>query len=136
MLDLIIPASELLPSAGHLDSKEFIEKEMQGNLDIKNAVIIVIDLAHSRSTQEFEKPFLDCDIEQQIEILSLIETAHKDLFNIFVTLIYSFFYTHEKVLALFKTGAVPPQPKGYPMEMGCMELRKKVQARGPLYRDC
>ena len=132
---LIIPADEGLPSAGDLDSQQFMETEMESNPEIKTAVTIVIELVQSRCKQEFEKEFMDCNVEQQIESLSLIETAHRALFRILLTLVYSFYYTHPKVLKILKPGTGPPQPKGYSMEMGLIELRKNVEGRGSLYRD-
>ncbi|SVB14653.1 uncharacterized protein METZ01_LOCUS167507 [marine metagenome] len=135
VLALIIPADEGLPSAADLDSQLFMETEMESNPEIKTAVTIVIELVQSRCKEEFEKEFIDCNVEQQIESLSLIETAHRDLFRILLTLVYSFYYTHPKVLKMLKPGTGPPQPKGYSMEMGLIELRKNVEARGRLYRD-
>ena len=132
---LIIPADEGLPSAGDLDSQQFMETEMESNPEIKTAVTIVIGLVQSRCKQEFEKEFMDCNLEQQIESLSLIETAHRDIFKTLLTLVYSFYYTHPKVLKILKPGTGPPQPKGYSMEMGLIELRKNVESRGRLYRD-
>tara|TARA_B100000745_G_C20036776_1_gene353149 strand:- start:105 stop:569 length:465 start_codon:yes stop_codon:yes gene_type:complete len=135
ILSLIIPADEGLPSAGDLDSQQFMETEMGSNPEINTAVIILIELVQSRSKQQFEIEFTDCNLEQQIDSLSLIETTHRDLFRILLTLVYSFYYTHPNVLSILKPGTGPPQPKGYPMEMGFIELRKNVQERGRLYRD-
>ena len=135
MLAHIIPGNELLPSAGDLDSKQFIGREMGSDSETNNAVRIIIDLLESRSQQIFEQPFIDCNKHQQIEILKLVESAHEDLFNVVITLIYSFYYTHPKVLVSLKPGLNSPQPEGYPMEIGLIELRKAVEERGPLYRD-
>lgn len=136
ILALIIPADEWLPTAGDLDSKQFIQIEMETNSDVSRAVPIIIELVQSRCRQEFEQEFMDCHMGQQIEILKLIETAHRDLFSILITLVYSFYYTHPKVLGILKPGTGPPQPEGYSMEVGLIELRKNVEDRGPLYREC
>tara|TARA_B100000809_G_C14812835_1_gene414481 strand:+ start:44 stop:508 length:465 start_codon:yes stop_codon:yes gene_type:complete len=135
ILALIIPADECLPTAGDLDSKQFIQIEMETNSDVSRAVVIIIELVQGRCREEFEKEFMDCHMGQQIEILKLIETAHRDLFSILITLVYSFYYTHPKVLRILKPGTGPPQPEGYYMEVGLIELRKNVEDRGPLYRE-
>lgn len=135
ILSLIIPAGQGLPSAGDLDSHEFMESEMEANPEMKTAVIILIELVQSRSNQQFEMEFVDCNVEQQTESLRLIETAHRDLFKMLLTLVYSFYYTHPKVLSSLKPGTGSPQPDGHSMELGLIELRKNVQERGRLYRD-
>lgn len=136
ILALIIPPDECLPTVGDLDSKQFIQKEMETNSDVSRAVVIIIELVQSRCRQEFEQEFMDCLMGQQVEILKLVETAHRDLFSILITLVYSFYYTHPKVLRVLKPGTGPPQPEGYSMEVGLIELRKNVEDRGPLYREC
>lgn len=135
ILGLIIPGNGLLPSAGELDATKFVRWEMKSDSETNYAVRILIDLAESRSQQNFEQTFIASNDQQQIEILKLIESAHRELFNILITLVYSFYYTHPEVLSLLKPGLRAPQPDGYPMETGLIELRKAVERRGGLYRD-
>jgi len=75
------------------------------------------------------------DIDSKYKILHAIETQNPIFFSELVRQTYNGYYTTPQVLRLIGTEGRPPQPLGYELEKGNLELLKKVQDRGQIWRD-
>ena len=62
-------------------------------------------------------------------------TQNPVFFSELVRQTYNGYYTTPEILRLIGTDGRPPQPLGYELEKGNLELLKKVQDRGQIWRD-
>ena len=69
-----------------------------------------------------------------VKILSDIEQSSPVFFRKLIRLTYNNYYTTQEVLRLIGTEGRAPQPQGYELESGNLDLLKAVKERGQIWR--
>ena len=120
----------LTESAGYLDSDSvYIDRPklrrllLEGLKEIEDKVI---------ESAQGESEFISTNT--LVKILSDIELSSPVFFRKLIRLTYNNYYTTQEVLRLIGTEVRAPQPQGYELESGNLDLLNAVKERGQIWR--
>jgi hypothetical protein len=134
VLNRIVPAEGKFPGAGDLGVAEFIDGVVSSSTTSRRsfdsglkAIALVAETQHSAL-------FESLDRNDQDDVLRDVETSHSQFFAELVRQTYNEYYINPQVIEALGLEVRPPQPKGYPLEIGNLHLIERVKARGTAYR--
>ena len=135
IIDCLIPSNSNMPSASEVQVAQYIDSFTGNSPNSIRLMLEGIQEIEKTSHEVGSKTFIDMDIDSKYKILHAIETQNPIFFSELVRQTYNGYYTTPQVLRLIGTEGRPPQPLGYELEKGNLELLKKVQDRGQIWRD-
>jgi len=134
ILNRIVPAGEKFPGAGDLGVAEFIDGVVSSSptsrRSFDSGLKAIALVAETHDSEVFESLSGD----YQDAVLREVETSHSQFFAELVRQTYNGYYINPQVIEALGLEVRPPQPKGYPLEIGNLDLIERVKARGTAYR--
>jgi hypothetical protein len=134
LLDQIIPNKNNMPSAGEI-STGYIESSVLVSAHNAHVVLDILKAIHTMSDARHSKPFSSLVDSAKKSALAMVENKEPDLFNAFVRLAYSGYYTNASVIKRLGPNARKPQPEGFPIAPFDPTIVKNVRDLGPRYRE-
>ena len=133
IVDCLIPAKGPMPSAATVGTVEFIsaatiKSPQSSRLMIEGFTQIDI------MAQKQGLAYVNLTKENQKEIIQSIESNHTEFFKLLLKETYNCYYTNPSVLKLIGLPGRPPQPLGYELHQGNLDLLESVSARGEIWR--
>ena len=135
VLDRIIPQQGDMPGAGQLAVADYIDRAVGASAELKKLFSRGLAQIEIASQARHSGDFADLSAEQQDVVLREVESADAAFFEALVRQTYNGYYTTPAVLELLGLEARPPQPRGYEVEPGDLNLLENVKQRGQVYRD-
>ena len=158
VVDCLIPAEGEMPPASLVETAEYIDAIasgddltkfpfLTGSAGYQDSDSVYIDRPKLRrllleGLKEIEYKVIESTQGESesissntlVKILSDIELASPVFFRKLIRLTYNNYYTAQEVLRLISTEGRAPQPQGYELESGNLDLLKAVKERGQIWR--
>jgi len=134
VIDVIIPASNGSPSASDTDVATHVESSLSTSSATRNLLTSGLQAIEVTSGRAYRKSLADLTYEQRESLLSKIESALPEFFNVLIQQTYSGYYTNSNVLRSKGIHVGAPQPEGFQMEPFQESLLERVRSSGTKYR--
>ena len=134
IVDCLIPGTKEMLPASEIGTAEYLDSIAGTSVMFRRQLLEGlkdIEIAAGKTGQEFASLSED----GRIEVLKSVEVSNPGFFNQLVRYTYTVYYTTPEVLKRLGMSGRPPQPLGYHMERGNLDLIEKVKARGPVYKE-
>jgi hypothetical protein len=135
VMDLIIPASDGMPSASQAGGLMYLEKLMQRNEDVATDVTRALDVARAFSERSFRIPFGQLEKNDQIAVLKEMENTAAGVFDALRAYIYESYYTQPTIWKLIGYELYPTDHMGPHLKAFDDSLLANVRKMPKLYRD-
>jgi hypothetical protein len=135
VMDLIIPASDGMPSASEAGGFMYLENVMQRNKDVAADVTRALDVASAFSERSFKIPFSQLQKHEQIAVLTEMENTAIGVFDALRGYIYESYYTQPTIWKLIGYELYPTDRMGPHLKPFDDSLLANVQKMPKLYRD-
>lgn len=135
VMDLMIPASDGMPSASEAGGLAYLERLMQHD---KNAAIDItkgLDVANAFSERSFQKSFSDLDKNNQIAVLKQMEDSALGVFDALRAYVYESYYTQPAIWNLIGYELYPTDHMGPHLQPFDDSLVENVKKMPKLYKD-
>ena len=133
VLDGIIPKDSGMPGAGQI-AADYVESVATASASTARVVLDTLMATDAVAGSQHGKPFSDvADSEKEI-LLKMVEAQDPDVFEEFVSLAYSGYYTNSSIIERLGPDAGTPQPRGLPIAPFDPAIVEKVRDLGPRYR--
>lgn len=130
MLDRIIPKDGDMPGAGQI-ATDYVEAAATAAARVVLDTLMATDAA---AGSQHGKPFSDVADSAKEAVLKTVEAQDPDVFEEFVSLAYSGYYTNASIIGRLGPDAGTPQPQGLPIAPFDPAIVEKVRDLGPRYR--
>jgi hypothetical protein len=124
-----------MPSASEVQVAEYIDSFSNDSPKLRKTFLEGLQNIENASHNLASKSFVTLEINSKHKILEKTEEQNTNFFSELVRQTYNGYYTTPKVLRQIGTEGRPPQPLGYNLEQGDLELLEKVRGRGKIWRD-
>ena len=135
VMDLIIPASDGMPSASEAGGSAYLENLMQHNKDAAADINKGLDVANAFSERSFKRPFSQLDKKDQIAVLKEMEDAALGVFDALRAYVYESYYTQPAIWKLIGYELYPTDHMGPHLKPLDDSLLANVRKMPKLYRD-
>ena len=135
VMDLIVPASDGMPSASEAGGLAYLESLMQRNKDAATDIRKGLDVAEAFSERSFEKKFSELQRHDQIAVLKEMEHAALGVFDALRAYVYESYYTQPAIWKLIGYELYPTDHMGPHLKPFDDSLLVNVQKMPKLYRD-
>ena len=135
LLDRIIPPEKHFPGAGEMGVANYIDGEVGQSTNLKVIFTQGLEQVLLASGCSDVKSLMKLPAKKKDASLQLVESKCKDFFQELLRLTYTGYYKHPKIIALLGLEVSPPQPLGYQLKRGNLNLLENVRARGQRYRE-
>ena len=133
VLDELIPArGSALPGAGGLGLGAFVADQLGEAAPLVAGALADLD---ARAEAAGAPDFASLDAGDRGELLRAVAGAHPGFLETLIFHLYAGYYHHPQVMEALGLEGRPPFPKGYPLELGDLDLLDPVRQRPPLYRE-
>ena len=134
LLNRIVPAESEFPGAGDLGVGEFLDGAVSGSPKSRRSFSAGLRAISMTAVSQYSREFESLSADDQDDVLRIVESNQPEFFGELVRQTYNGYYINHRVIEALGLEARPPQPKGYPLEVGNLELIERVKARGTAYR--
>ena len=134
LLDQIIPNEDGMPGAGEI-SAGYIESVVLVSPRTAHIILDILEATETAAHAHHSKPFSDLVDSAKKSSLKIVEDQGRELFDAFVRLVYSGYYTNSAVINRLGPTARKPQPEGFPISPFDPLIVENVRALGPRYRE-
>jgi len=134
-MDLIIPASDRLPSASEAGGLTYLENLMQRNKDAATDITKGLDVAEAFSERSFKRVFLQLEKKDQTAVLKEMEETVLKVFDALRAYVYESYYTQPVIWKLIGYELYPTDHMGPHLKPFDDSLLAKVRKMPKLYRD-
>jgi len=135
VMDLVIPASDGMPSASEAGGLRYLrslmERDKDTGMDIRKG-LTVVDAFSERS---FKNPFRQLERNDQIAVLKDMENRAPGVFDVLRAYIYESYYTQPAIWELIGYKLYPTDHMGPHLKPFDDSLLVKVRNMPKLYRD-
>lgn len=135
IMDLMIPASDGMPSASQAGGLAYLERLMQTNKDASADITKGLTVADAYSQRAFQKPFGDLPTSDQLAILKNMENSALGAFDLLRAYIYESYYEQPAIWKLIGYELYPTDHAGPHMAPFDDSLVANVRKMPKLYRD-
>ena len=135
MLNRIVPSDGDFPAAGDLGVGEFLDGVVAGSAELKRSFTTGLMAVSMAAASQHSATFDALSPDAQDAILRDVESSQQEFFSELVRQTYNGYYMNTRVIEALGLEARPPQPKGFPLEIGNLDLIEQVKARGIKYRQ-
>ena len=135
IIDCLIPSNSKMPSASQMQVAQYIDSFTNNSPTFIRLMLEGLQELEKTSHEVSSKAFIDLDTDSKYKILQIIEVQNPVFFLELIRQTYNGYYTTPQVLRLIGTEGRPPQPLGYELEEGNLDLLKKVKDRGQIWRE-
>ncbi|MFL6353780.1 MAG: gluconate 2-dehydrogenase subunit 3 family protein [Bryobacteraceae bacterium] len=135
VMDLIIPASDGMPSASEAGGLSYLENLKQRNKDVASDVARALDVARAFSERSFKIPFRQLEKNDQIAVLKEMENTAVGVFDALRAYIYESYYTQPTIWKLIGYELYPTDHMGPHLKPFDDSLLADVRKMPKLYRD-
>jgi Gluconate 2-dehydrogenase subunit 3 len=135
IMDLIIPASDGMPSASEAGGVAYLQNVMQRNKDAARDITKGLDVAEALSERSFKTRFIQLDKNDQIAILREMEAAALGVFDGLRAYVYESYYTQPAIWKLIGYELYPTNQLGPHLKPFDDSLVANVRTMPKLYRD-
>ena len=133
VLDALIPArGSALPGAGALGLGAYVADQLGEALPMVAGALADLD---ARAEAAGAADFASLDAGERGELLRAVAGAHPGFLESLVFHLYAGYYHHSQVTETLGLEGRPPFPKGFPLELGDLDLLDPVRQRSRLYRE-
>ena len=134
ILNRVVPAEGKFPGAGDLGVGDFLDGAVSGSPEQKRSFVTGLQAVSMAAASQHSTAFESLSDDDQDDVLRNVESSHPAFFNELVRQAYNGYYINHQVIEALGLEARPPQPRGYPLEVGDLTLIERVKARGTAYR--
>ncbi|HEX4771064.1 MAG TPA: gluconate 2-dehydrogenase subunit 3 family protein [Bryobacteraceae bacterium] len=135
VLDLIIPASDEMPSASEAGGMNYLQNVMQHDKDVAANITKALDVADAFSERSFQKPFNKLEKNDQIAVLKEMENAALRVFDALRAYVYESYYTQPAIWEHIGYEPYPTDHAGPHLAPLDDSLLENVRKMPKLYRD-
>jgi hypothetical protein len=135
VMDLIIPASDGMPSASEAGGLTYLENLMQRDKDAATDITKGLDVANAFGERSFKKPFSQLEKSDQIAVLKVMEDAALGVFDGLRAYVYESYYTQPAIWKLIGYELYPTDHTGPHLQPFDDSLVANVRKMPKLYRD-
>jgi hypothetical protein len=135
VMDLIIPASDGMPSASEAGGLTYLERLMQRDKDAAADIPKALAVADAFSERAFQKPFGDLDKSDQIAVLKEMENSALGVFDALRAYVYEAYYEQPAIWKLIGYELYPTDHTGPQLAPFDDSLVANVRKMPKLYRD-
>jgi hypothetical protein len=135
VMDLIIPASDGMPSASEAGGLSYLENLMQRNKDAATDITNGLSVAEAFSERSFKRPFTQLERNDQIAVLKGMEDTALGVFDALRAYVYESYYTQPAIWKLIGYDLFPTDHKGPGLKPFDDSLLANVRKMPKLYRD-
>jgi hypothetical protein len=134
-MDLIIPASDGMPSATEAGGLAYLERLMQQDKDVADDVAKALTVAEAFSQRAFQRSFGDLQKQEQIAVLKEMENSTGDVFDRLRAYVYESYYEQPAIWRLIGYENYPTDHMGPHLAPFDDSLVANVRKMPKLYRD-
>ncbi len=134
-MDLIIPASDRMPSATEAGGLAYLERLMQQDKDVAEDVAKALTVADAFSQRAFQRSFRDLQKQEQIAVLKEMENSTGDVFDRLRAYVYESYYEQPAIWKLIAYENYPTDHMGPHLAPFDDSLVANVRKMPKLYRD-
>ncbi len=135
VMDMMIPASDGMPSASEAGGLAYLERLMERNEDAATDITKGLDVADAFSERSFSKPFGELEKDEQITVLKEMEDSALGVFDALRAYVYESYYTQPAIWKLIGYQLYPTDHAGPHLQPFDDSLLANVQKLPKLYRD-
>jgi hypothetical protein len=135
IMDLIIPASDDMPSASEAGGLSYLERLMQRDKDVSADITKALDVAEAFSQREFQKSFGELGKEDQIAVLKEMENAALGVFDALRAYVYESYYEQPAIWQRLGYQLYPTDHAGPHLAPFDDSLVANVRKMPTLYKD-
>ncbi len=135
IMDLIIPASDGMPSASEAGGLTYLENLMQRNKDAARDITKGLDVTAAFSERSFKGPFSQLEKNDKIAVLKEMEATAPAVFDALRAYVYESYYTQPAIWKLIGYELYPTNHKGPHLKPFDDSLLADVRKMPKLYRD-
>lgn len=133
VLDRILPEESNMPGAGHI-AADYVESAATASASTARVVLDTLMATDAVAGSEHGRPFSDVADSEKEALLRMVEARDPDVFEEFLSLAYSGYYTNASIIERLGPDAGTPQPRGLPIAPFDPAIVEKVRDLGPRYR--
>jgi hypothetical protein len=135
VMDLIIPASDGMPSASEAGGLAYLENLIQRNKDVATDITKGLEVAEAFSERSFKKPFSQLEKNEQIAVLKDMEHTAHGVFDALRAYVYESYYTRPAIWKLIGYELFPTIRVGPHLNPFDEAVLANVRKMPKLYRD-
>ena len=135
VMDLIIPASDGMPSASAAGGLTYLERLMQHDKDAEADMTKALNVANALSTRSFQKSFEDLEKNDQIAVLKQMENSTSSVFDTLRAYVYESYYEQPAIWKLIGYELYPTDHTGPHLAPFDDSLIANVRKMPKLYKD-
>jgi hypothetical protein len=135
VMDLIIPASDGMPSATEAGGHAYLERLMQRDKDAADDITKALSVADAFSERAFQKSFGDLQKSDQIAVLREMENSALGVFDSLRAYVYESYYEQPAIWKLIGYELYPTDHPGPHLAPFDDSLVANVRKMPKLYRD-
>jgi hypothetical protein len=135
VMDLMIPASDGMPSASEAGGLAYLENLMQRNKDAATDIAKGLDVANAFSERAFQKPFNQLEKNGRIAVLKDMENTALGVFDALRAYVYESYYTQPAIWKLVGYELYPTDHAGPHLKPFDDSLLANVRKMPKLYRE-
>jgi Gluconate 2-dehydrogenase subunit 3 len=135
IMDLIIPASDGMPSASEAGGLTYLENLMERNKDAATDITKGLDVTTAFSERSFKRRFSQLEKKDQIAVLKEMEDTALEVFDALRAYVYESYYTQPAIWKLIGYELYPTDHMGPHLKPFDDSLLANVRRMPKLYRD-
>lgn len=135
VMDLMIPASDGMPSASEAGGFTYLVTLMQHDNNAGADITKGLEVANAFSKRSFQKLFDELEKNDQIAILKAMENSALGVFDTLRAYIYESYYIQPAIWKLIGYELYPTDHMGPHLQQFDQSLLASVRKMPPLYRD-
>jgi hypothetical protein len=135
IMDLIIPASDGMPSASEAGGVTYLENLMQRNKQAAADITKGLDVANAYSERSFHRSFQQLERSDQIAVLKEMENTALGVFDLLRAYVYESYYEQPAIWKLIGYQLYPTDEPGPHLQPFNDSLIAGVRNMPKLYRD-
>ena len=135
VMDLMIPASDGMPSASEAGGLRYLQSLMEHDKDAATDIGKGLTVADAFSERSFEKAFSQLERNDQIAVLKDMENTAPGVFDALRAYIYESYYTQPAIWKRIGYELYPTDHLGPHLKPFDDSLLEKVRNMSRLYRD-
>jgi hypothetical protein len=134
-MDLMIPASDGMPSASEAGGLAYLERLMEHDKNAAADIAKGLNVANAFSERSFQKSFRDLEKINQIAVLKAMEDSAPGPFDALRAYVYESYYTQPAIWKLIGYQLYPTDHPGPHLQPFRDSLVENVRKMPKLYKD-
>ncbi len=135
VMDLMIPASDNMPSASEAGGLRYLRSLMDHDKDIAADIGKCLTIVDAFSERSFQKPFPQLENNDRIAVLKDMENSAPGVFDTLRAYVYESYYTQPAIWKLVGYELYPTDRLGPHLKPFDDSVLEKVRNMPKLYRD-